>query len=148
MRPRPPHRALVALAAALGSLACSGDPLEQLRAHTYPPSFTYIPEEKLHDTMWQLADGVSKLDRLMLEPPASGEALQAAVLAELDAMQGSAVALGPTGWPTNHPGLSRNLGAFRDALRAARRDAALVPPNYYLAGSISGACTSCHTARD
>ena len=140
--------ARLAFAFAAGSvwLACSEAARERLRAHTYPPSFNYIPEERLRSTMWELADHVAQLDRRMREPGSGGDDVKEQVLLELTGMQRAAAALGPGGWPSNHPEVSRNIDRFRQDLDAARHAAELDPPNYFLAGSIAGACTSCHTA--
>lgn len=144
MRRPAPCRALAALAAAGAWLACAPGGLEGLRKHTYPPTFTYISDEQLRSTMWRLADHASQLDRLMRAPHDGGEALRAQVIWQLTEMDRAAVALGPTGWPTNHPRVSRNVEGFRRELEAARHAAELDPPNYFLAGSVSGACVQCH----
>ena len=140
--------AFLALALGVGSgpLACTEPERERLREHTYPPTFNYIPEERLRSTMWDLADHVAKLDRLMRDPQIGGEAVQLQVIRELDEMQRASATLGPGDWPSNHPQVSRNIEVFREDLFAARRAAALQPPNYFLAGSIAGACTNCHVA--
>jgi hypothetical protein len=52
--------------------------------------------------------------------------------------------LDPTGQRTNHPLIERNVAAFRRNLALAREGAERTPPNYFLAGSISGECSSCH----
>jgi hypothetical protein len=144
MRLHFPHRALLALAASLASLACSPAARERLREHTYPPSFNYITQEQLHAAMWQLADHSAQLDRLMREPGAGDEPLQARVILELGEMERAAAELGPGGWPSNHPLVSRNIDRFRQDLADARHAAALEPPSFFLAGSVSGACMHCH----
>jgi hypothetical protein len=138
------RRGLAALAVAGAWLGCAPDGLERLRAHTYPPTFTYISDEQLRSTMWKLADHASQLDRLMRASHDGGEALRAQVIWQLTEMDRAAAALGPTGWPTNHPRVSRNVETFRREVEAARHAAELEPPNYFLAGSVSGACVQCH----
>jgi len=141
--------ALLALALVVGSgpLACAESERERLREHTYPPTFNYIPEERLRSTMWDLASHVAQLDQRLRDPQVGDEALQQQVIRELDEMQRAAAALGPGDWPSNHPQVSRNIDAFREDLAAARHAAAIQPPNYFLAGSIAGACTNCHAAK-
>jgi hypothetical protein len=138
------RRALPALAAGVAWIGCSPGAREGLREHTYPPSFNYIPAERLQSTMWILADHAAQLDRLMRRPDEAGETLQAQVILQLTEMERSAEALGPGGWPSNHPRVSRNVDTFRQDLEAARHAAALDPPNYFLAGSVAGACVHCH----
>ena len=136
-----------ALLVAMGSafaLACSPGAAERIRAHTYPPNFNYIPAEKLESTMWQLAGRVERLDRRLRGAEAGDEALSGDVAQLLLEMEQVAAALGPGGFPSNHPMISRNVEKFRDELALARRAVELTPPSYFLAGSVSGACMHCH----
>ena len=142
----PLQRACLLLAAGGVWLACSPGGLERLREHTYPPSFNYISAEQLQSTMWKLADHASRLDGLMRASRDGNEALRAQVIWQLTEMDRAAESLGPAGWPSNHPRVSRNVDAFRRDLEAARHAVELDPPNYYLAGSVSGACVHCHAA--
>jgi hypothetical protein len=123
---------------------CASDFSEELRAHTYPPDFNYIPTEKLESTMWQLAEQVDELDELLREATAGDEALQGEVAQRLAAMDQTSKALGQGGWPSNHPQVSRNVETFRLDVQNARRAVEVSPPNYFLAGSIAGACMHCH----
>jgi hypothetical protein len=134
----------IAGALLLLAVACSPKAAERLRQHTYPPDFHYIPKERIDSTMWQLAQGVSELDRLMREADPGDPQLQLRVVQALANMQEATRALGPGDWPSNHPRVSANVEAFRKDLAAARAAAAATPPSYYLAGSISGACLHCH----
>ena len=139
-------RAVPLLAAACAGLACSPGGRERLREHTYPPSFHYISKEQLQTTMWKLADHATQLDRLMRASRDGNEVLRAQVILQLTEMDRAAADLEPAGWPSNHPRVSRNLEGFRRDLEAARHAAELDPPNYFLAGSVSGACVHCHSA--
>ena len=138
------RRALLALAAGIAWLACSPGALERLRGHTYPPNFNYIPADRLRSSMWELADHASQLDRLMRQSHDGGEPLREQVILQLTEMDRAARVLGPGGWPSNHPRVSRNIDRFRQDLEAARHAAELDPPNYFLAGSVAGACMHCH----
>lgn len=134
--------ACLSLAGAL--LGCGPGGLARLREHTYPPSFNYISPEQMQSTMWALAAHAEELDRLMNESTQGDEALQAQVIGLLTEMDRDAQKLGPGEWPSNHPRVSRNVEAFRRELRDARRAAGQAPPNYFLAGSVTGACVQCH----
>ena len=137
----------LAVSLAVLATACSMRLPENLRRHTYPPDFNYISDRQLESTMWQLADRVNRVDDLLRDADPNDTSLQAAVvklLAEMDVIIG---ALGPGGWPSNHPKVTRNIDAFRNDLGAARRAAESQPPSYYLAGSISGACMHCHESQ-
>jgi len=124
----------------------SGFP-EGLRAHIYPPDFNYIPEEKLESAMWRMAEQVDALDERLREADPGEESLQRDVARMLREMDQTSQALGQGGWPSNHPRVSRNVEAFRRDLQEARRAVEISPPNYFLAGSISGACMHCHGPR-
>lgn len=132
---------------AAGTSGCTSDLLERTRAHTYPPNFNYIPNEKLDSTMWQMAAQVDELDERLREATAGDEALQGDVVRMLGEMEQTSRALGMGGWPSNHPQVSRNVETFRLDLHHARRAVELNPPSYFLAGSISGACMHCHGTR-
>jgi len=94
--------------------------------------------------MWRLAAQASRLDRLMRDRGESGETLRLEVIELLLEMEKTSAALGQEGWPSNHPRVSRNLGAFREDVARARLDVEAEPPNYFFAGSISGSCVRCH----
>jgi hypothetical protein len=146
MQREPLRRALRALAPGIAWLGCSSASLERVREHTYPPTFNYISEDQLQSTMWDLAAHAAELDRLMRESHAADENLQQQVVFQLTELTRVAEAMGPGDWPSNHPRVSRNIGQFRRDLEAARHAAELDPPNYFLAGSVTGACIHCHDA--
>lgn len=139
-RPRYPWL-VVLLAACLSGCSLRG---EDVRAWTYPPDFNYVPAERLRSVMWRLGAGVAELDRLLRAEHSGEEPPRGEVVATLQALQAAAQELGPAGWPSNHPRIGDNVGRFQAevaaALAAARRD----PPQYFLAGSLAGACGLCH----
>lgn len=127
-----------------GIAACSAEMAARIRQHTYPPDFQYITKADLQSTMWQLASLVSQLDAVLRAEAAVSDAKRAEAEHILSEMHEASLALGPGGWPSNHPSVSRNVERFRRDLKAARRALELEPPSFYLAGSISGACLHCH----
>jgi len=135
--------AVVALAA-----ACSNDGSGTLRKHTYPPDFNYIPPEQLKSVMWQLAAEVRQLENAVHRAEAGEPVSPAAVAQLLDQMEQSAGQLGQGGDPSNHPRISQNVERLRADIRRARRGVGLDPPNYFWAGSLSGACRYCHAPQD
>ncbi len=133
---------LVLLAA--GLLAACAEWPALVRRHTYPPNFRYIERGQLQSAMWQLARDVDELDRVMRAPAMTAEARRAEVLRLLTAMQAATEDLETEGRPSNHPLISNHLGTFRRDLAQARAGVDADPPNYYLVGSVSGACLVCH----
>jgi len=124
--------------------ACSDVPAA-LRRHTYPPNFKYIDREQLQSTMWQLADTVHTLDRLMREPGPIDPTRRAQVRRLLGTMIADTHTLQAQGRPTNHPLLSENMEGFERDVAQALAGVEAEPPNYYLVGTVSGACLTCHS---
>jgi hypothetical protein len=126
--------------------ACSPKIAEEIRRHTYPPKFDYSTSEELRSTMWRFAAQVKQLDDVMQKPELPAEDRRREAIRILSEMERVSMDLG-TGWPGNHPEVSRNIVVFRRDLTAARHALEMDPPLYYLAGTISGACSHCHSAR-
>ena len=129
-------------------VGCSGDGRSMLRAHTYPPDFNYVPPEKLQSAMWQLAADVRQIEVAVQLAEAGEPVSPAAVGGLLDEMERVASTLGPGDTPSNHPRISQNVQRLRDDIQRARRGVGLDPPNYFWAGSLSGACRYCHASPD
>ncbi len=125
---------------------CNLNIAKEIRRHTYPPEFNYTTEKELKTTMWQLAAQVKKLEEVMQNPNVNGDLRRREAMQILTEMEQISKALGMEGWPGNHPKVSRNITKFRSDLVAARRALETNPPVYYLAGTISGACSHCHGA--
>ena len=137
-------RALGAVLAILAwGLACGGDG-SAVRRHTYPPDFRYIPEAELHASMQELAWQTVEIQQVLAAPHLPEASRRSRVLESLQRMEDATSALGPGGWPSNHPRLSRNLDAFREDIRRARRGVEAEPANYFFARSVSDACQRCH----
>jgi hypothetical protein len=123
---------------ALALVACA-----PLRAVTYPPSFHYVPRSDLRSTMWELAADVVELGRMLDQTTTL--IVEADVVQRLALMESHAAKL--DGTRTNHPKIDQNLAAFRRAIVAAKAASEASPPNYFLAGHLTGSCTSCHESR-
>jgi hypothetical protein len=128
----------------LALLGCADGLSPLVRRHTYPPSFRYIPESELRSAMWLLGKQSLELSRILRNVPDGARPPREQVLVLLADMQITAEDLGAGPPPTNHPQLGQGLEALVEDLRAARTAAEHDPPNYFLAGSISGACLYCH----
>jgi len=127
--------------------ACNPKIAKEIRRHTYPPEFNYIPEKEFKSIMWRFAEKVKQLNEVMREANLSGDGPKREVVRILSEMEKISMDLGPEAWPGNHPKVARHITMFRSDLLAARRALDMDPPNYYLAGSIAGACSHCHRAK-
>jgi hypothetical protein len=131
------------LAALLGLCACA-ELAREVREYTYPRDFEYLTEGEIHSVMGQFALHVRKLDVLLAEGEERGAVQREQVVELLRAMEQLASTLGSGEVRSNHPMLDEGIDAFRGRLAAARGAAEREPPNYYLAGTVSGACVYCH----
>ena len=139
-----PHLFLATLLVSSALVACA-DVASVVRRHTYPPNFKYITSDQMHSAMWQLADSVHALDAVMRQPGPIDAARRSDIEGRLRAMRDSTTALQSDGRPTNHPLLSEHLDRFRRDVTLALAGVDADPPNYYLVGSVSGACLTCHS---
>ena len=127
----------------LGLAGC-GHSGTELRQHTYPPSFEYIDESKLHSTMWVLAGEVAQLEKTLRDPAADPAAQQRAVTEILTRLDAAVDGIATPGRVTQHPLLNRNLPGLRKQVSRARAGVASTPPNYFFASELAGACSACH----
>jgi len=117
-----------------------------VRQYTYPPEFRYIELDDVRATMRELAAHSRELNQLIK----SSDGLQAQrseIISHLGAMEQAAGKLDQSGWPTNHPLIDMNLPSFRRDIKFAREAIEREPPNYLLAGPVTGACVYCHGGR-
>jgi hypothetical protein len=132
----------LAIASLVAFCACA-EFAREVREHTYPRDFEYLSEGQIHSVMGQFALHVRRLDALLAEGEERGVPRDH-VVELLRAMEQLAQTLGSGEVRSNHPMLDEGIDGFRGRLGAARRAAERDPPNYYLAGTVSGACGYCH----
>jgi uncharacterized membrane protein YebE (DUF533 family) len=136
-----------AFAAAVLASGCSPGLGDTLRRHTYSPEFNYLSQEQLETTMGRFARLLTQLNAIMAADAEIDAAERERIVALLRGLEAESRALGPGGWPSNHPQITAHVGAFRRDVERARLAAEREPPNYFWAGSISAACSYCHSAR-
>ena len=112
----------------------------------YPPTFHYITDDQPRSTMWRLAYHARELRELMASPEET-VAHRSKLLQQLEGMEQTAVDLNRTGWPTNHPLVDANRSNLLRDIRMAQAAIRREPPNFLLAGSLSGACAYYHPNR-
>ena len=131
-----------------GALQLSGcaDWARWVRQYTYPPEFRYVESDEIRATMRVLAFHAREVNQLMRLDGAP-QAHRAEIIEHLRAMEQAAESLDQAGGPTNHLKLDMNLPSFRRDLKFAREAIEREPPNYLLAGPVTGACANCHGGR-
>lgn len=146
-RARSLGRALLAacLLAAPGT-GCAPESLERIRTVTYPPDFHYITKQQVRTTMGALASEVDALDQIMWRPKGPSPADQDQVVAILSQMRTLARQLKPREH-SNHARIDEHAPELQRDIERALAAAKMKPPNYYYAGTVSGACTHCHAPR-
>jgi hypothetical protein len=102
-------------------------------------------EQKVHGTMGEIAIRVHAIEVILRQGPPGPES-KAEVERLLAELENAANALSAESLRASHPALAANSETFLADIRMARRAVAADPPNYFLAGSISGACAACHGA--
>lgn len=130
---------LIATAVMTGCTARNGS----ISQFTYPRDFQYLETEQVHTKMAKLARNIQSLNRIFAQGDLTSDQ-QEAVVAILKEMQTTAAELDPAGRQTNHAMIDQNITTFRRNLALARDAVERTPPNYFLAGSIVGACGACH----
>lgn len=132
---------LLRAACLLAAVGCTRS--SEVRRVTYPPDFHYIEREAIRSTMRGMALDVVALDELLrVEPPAEPDRLRVVEL--LTSLELKTKQLAESGPPANHPLIRDHLDELRRDLALARQAASREPPNYFLAGSITGSCLYCH----
>lgn len=140
----PRSAALVLVPLLLASWGCGDGLSSLLRRHTYPASFRYVPKDEMRSAMWLLGKQSLELSRLLRSVPDGARPPRDQVVVLLADMQITVEDVGAGQWSTNHPELAEGLAALAEDIRAAKAAAEHDPPNYFLAGSVSGACLYCH----
>ena len=134
---------ILLVSAAISISACSNT-AAVMRKVTYPPDFKYVSGQELRSYMSQLAFQLQQLDLSLAESNTVQPAKQQEVVDILGRIEtiGEKLQAGEAG--SNHPFLQNYMGNFVNDISHARIAASLSPPIYYLAGRVTGSCTSCH----
>ena len=118
-----------------------------VRAVMDPPEFSNLQREDIHDAMRAMAVQVQALDEALRAADLDEATRQARVLGALELLKSGAQTLQTPGKTTHHAMIEQRLPQFLQDLDNARTQAAQTPPQYFLAGSISGSCMACHRGR-
>ena len=137
---------LVFVAIIVLELSGCADIARWARQYTYPPEFRYIERDAVRSTMRDLAVHARELNDL-LRSSDEPQRRRAEIITHLRAMEQAAEKLDQSGWPTNHPLIEMNLPSFLRDIAFAREAIEREPPNFLLAGPVTGACVYCHGGR-
>lgn len=137
LRTRPVAVVLLGAALLVGSCAT-------VRKATYPPDFVYLSPSEVRGSMNQMSSSIARLDDILgagrrMTPGEHAEIVR--ILAELESV---AKRLGAGGRDTNHLLIDQHIDQFQVELQQAQSAVEQTPPNYYLAGRLSGSCLACH----
>jgi hypothetical protein len=135
---------LLAIATVAGCAGCGKTLPELFRSHTYPPDFRYVPEENLRSSMWLLGRETVELRSVLADASLSDDTRRTRAELLLGGMEDTIHKIGIDQAPSNHPELQQGLQALLTDVRVARDGVNHDPPNYFMAGSLSGACLYCH----
>jgi hypothetical protein len=136
------YRLIVAMVIVVQVSGCS-DLARWVRQYTYPPELRYVERDEVRGVMRVLAAHSRDLNQLLRQDDAPQEH-RAEIIEHLRAMEVAAGKLDQSGWSTNHPKVDMNLPLFRRDLKFAREAVEQDPPNFLLAGNVTGACAYCH----
>ena len=139
------YRLALAALIALALMGCA-DFARWVRQYTYPPEFRYLEGDEVRSTMRQLAFHSRELNRL-IHASEGPQKQRNEMITHLRAMEEAAEKLDQSGWPTNHPLIDMNLPSLRRDIKFAREAIEREPPNFLLAGPVTGACVYCHGGR-
>jgi hypothetical protein len=144
-RSRGSSSVLVVIALIAGHPGCGTSLTESLRSHAYPPDFRYVPDDKLRVSMWLLGHETAELRRVLADPSISDDTRRTRAELLLGGMEDTVQKIGVGEWSSNHENLQSGLEALQSDIHAAHEAVNHDPPNYFLAGSVSGACLYCHS---
>ncbi len=93
-----------------------------------------------------MSQDVGHIDEVLRRDTVTAQGRQE-VLDALIRLQAHAAELGEPSYRLAHPEIDQHLAQLRADIERAMAAATREPPNYYLAGSITAACSYCHSPR-
>ncbi len=119
----------------------------QVKMHTYPADMVYIEDSEVENAMLRLSKYIWSMNDIFDSQEHIAGYNREMILELLENMEKEALTLGAGSRQTNHLLIDENIEDFRADVRNARKAIEAVPPNYYLAGRLSGSCLACHVKR-
>jgi uncharacterized lipoprotein YmbA len=140
-----PIRTLILMTAAAGLLAGCSD--MKVKVSNYPDDFVYLSRTKVTGTMGVLSAQVQRINDALKNDVVLDDASHQQIISALENMEAATYKLGAGTAPTNHLLIDKHIDRFKSDVQAALKAAKGSPPNYYLAGQVSGSCMACHIYR-
>jgi hypothetical protein len=137
-------RALICCAL-LPPLAACAD--AEIRMHTYPEDMVFIEDGDVESAMLRLSRYVWSINDIFDSQEHIAGYNRERIIDLLKNIEKEADELGAGARPTNHLLIDENIATFKADVVNARRAVEADPPNYYLAGRLSGSCLACHVKR-
>lgn len=119
----------------------------EVKMHTYPADMVYIEDSEVENAMLRLSRYIWSMNDIFDSQEHIAGYNREMILELLENMEKEALTLGAGSRQTNHLLIDENIEEFRADVRGARKAVEAEPPNYYLAGRLSGSCLACHVKR-
>ncbi|MGM0633871.1 MAG: hypothetical protein ACQETO_11960 [Pseudomonadota bacterium] len=115
---------------------------------TEPPPFEYAEGIEFRTEMHRLAFALQELDlELRMRETEDDPFTQEEVIRNLGEIERIASELREDEMSTSHTSLRGEMASFLDTVARARTAAERNPPEYYMAGRVTGGCITCHQVR-
>lgn len=115
--------------------------------HTYPANLVYLDQDRIESGMLRLSSNIWAINDLLDQSDIISAFDRERIIDLLRNLENEANALGAGAQVTNHLLIDENIDQFKSDAKAARLAIESEPPNYYLAGRLSGSCLACHVRR-
>lgn len=115
--------------------------------HTYPADLVYLDQDRIETGMLRLSSNIWAINDLLDRSEIISAFDRERIIDLLGNLENEAIVLGAGAQITNHLLIDENIDQFKSDVKAARLAIESEPPNYYLAGRLSGSCLACHVRR-
>ena len=119
----------------------------EVRMHTYPPDMVYMGDAEVESAMLRLSKYIWSINDIFDSNEFIAGSSREQIIDLLNQMENEAAPLGAGTRQTNHLLIDEHIDEFRTDVKHALRAVEEDPPNYYLAGRLSGSCLACHVRR-
>lgn len=141
------HKSLLGVALLAGIIIAGLVGCNYVRKVTYPPNFVYLDRKEIISAMAEFSVDLWRIDDILSHSETILPYQRDEIIALLKHIEKIANTLGAGSTQTNHLLIDQHIDQFKDSVHNARKAVEADPPNYYLAGRLSGACNGCHIYR-